>query len=82
MNQKLSDWASIAEIVSGIAVVITLVFLVLGIRENTEVMRATSFASSIDTLNEFTASVVTDSELRQLWLAHNSRDGATFTDDE
>ena len=27
MNQKLSDWASIAEIVSGIAVVLSLLFL-------------------------------------------------------
>ena len=40
MKQKLSEWASIAEIVSGIAVVITLVFLIFGIRENTEVTRA------------------------------------------
>lgn len=32
MNLKLSDWASIAEIVSGIAVVATLIFLIRGIQ--------------------------------------------------
>ncbi len=43
MNQKLSDWASAAEIIASIAVVITLIILILGIRENTEVVRAGSY---------------------------------------
>ena len=30
MNQKISDWASIAEIVGGIAIVVTLAFLTFG----------------------------------------------------
>lgn len=44
MNQKLSDWASIAEIVSGIAVVLTLIFLIVGIRENTAVTRVSVYS--------------------------------------
>jgi len=39
MNLKLSDWASIAELVSAVAVVVTLVFLIAGIRENTAITR-------------------------------------------
>jgi len=39
MKLKLSDWAGFAEIFSGIAVVITLVLLILGIRENTAITR-------------------------------------------
>ena len=40
MNQKLSDWASIAEIASSVAVVVTLIVLVVEVRGNTEAIRA------------------------------------------
>ena len=40
MNQKLSDWASIAEITSSIAVVVTLIVLVIEVRGNTAAIRA------------------------------------------
>lgn len=40
MKLKLSEWTSVAEILSSLAVVITLIVLVLGIRANTEEMRA------------------------------------------
>jgi len=69
MNRKLSNWASIAEIVSGVAVVTTLVFLFLGIRENTEIVRASAYAGSMDSLNDFTMDVVTDADLRAVWTA-------------
>jgi hypothetical protein len=52
MNQKLSEWASIAEIVSGIAVVITLMFLIIEIHESTNVTRASMYASTLDSLIE------------------------------
>lgn len=50
---KLSGWASIAEIISGTAVLITLVFLVFGIRENTEITRAAAYDRNIDSLNQW-----------------------------
>lgn len=43
MNRKLSDWASIAELVSAIAVVVTLAFLIVGIRENTAITRVSVY---------------------------------------
>ena len=42
MNQKLSDWSSIAEIVSSIAVVVTLVVLIFEVRGNTDALHATN----------------------------------------
>ncbi len=45
MNQKLSDWASIAEIVSSVAVVVTLIFLLVELRENTAAIRSTNYQS-------------------------------------
>ena len=63
MNLKLSNWASIAEIGSGIAVVVTLIFLVVGIRENTNVTRASVYASSIDSVNQWRLEIVKDPAL-------------------
>ena len=68
MKQKLSDWASIAEVVSGVGVIVTLTFLVLGIRENTEVTRASMYAGNLDRSIEFRQEVVNDPELSRLWM--------------
>jgi hypothetical protein len=73
---KLSDWASIAEIVSGIAVVITLIMLVVGIRENTNTTRAAEYARLLDSINELESNRLNDSQLMVLWQAF--RRGETF----
>jgi len=69
MNQKLSDWANVAQIVSGVAVVATLVFLILGIRENTAVTRATAYDRNMDSLNFVRNVLVTDREMLAAWQA-------------
>ena len=38
MNQKLSDWAHIAEIVSGLAIVVTIVVLIFELRANSTLL--------------------------------------------
>ena len=72
MNQKLSDWASIAEIISGVAVVVTLIFLIIGIRENTAISRAAMFDSTLQGLAEFRSHVINNQEVADLWLAYQS----------
>ena len=74
MNQKLSDWASIAEIGSGIAVVVTLVLLILGIRENTDMTRASMFASSIESLNATERAIMADPDLARVFLALRAKE--------
>lgn len=64
---KLSDWASIAEIASGIAVVVTLVFLVVGINENTNMTRASVYERTLGRLNEIESRIVTDPEINRLY---------------
>ena len=66
MNQKLSNWASIAEIISGIAVVVTLLFLVLEVRDNTNVMRATAFERNIQSFIDSRYLMAGDSELTRI----------------
>ena len=74
MNKKLSDWASIAEIISGIAVVITLIFLILGIKENTEVTRASMYLRSTDNIIEWRNLMISDPEVAQLFKAFSVGD--------
>lgn len=69
---KLSDWASMAEIVSGIAVVVTLAFLISGIRENTAITRAEMYSSHLESFNEMGRDIYRDAELTRLhdaWLS-------------
>ena len=40
MNQKLSDWANLAEIVGSFAIVVTLVILIVEVRANTAATEA------------------------------------------
>ena len=70
MNRKLADWASIAEIVSGLAVVVTLVVLIAEIRDNTQVMRVSAYADSVDSINEFGALVSRDADSARIWDAY------------
>jgi len=71
---KLSDWANIAEVVSGIAVVVTLVILVIGIRENTVAIQASSRQSIASRIEERAMSVATNREMAEL-LARSTRPG-------
>ena len=50
---KLSDYAQVAEIASGIGVVVTLIFLVVEIRNNTEATKAATYDSISADLAEF-----------------------------
>jgi hypothetical protein len=82
MNQKLSDWANLAQIASGIAVVVTLVFLILDLRENTDVTRAAMYQQSSVSLTEFRRDIMRDPELARLYSAflNNQAEGIDGVD--
>jgi hypothetical protein len=67
VNQKLSDWAAIAEVVSGVAVVVTLLLLFLGIRDTNRITRASMYSDVIEALNELDRDIYRDAELNELW---------------
>ena len=69
MSLKLSDWADISQIVSGVAVVITLVFLIFEIRDNTSVTRAAVWERSADRLIELRYQLMNDPEGARLFQA-------------
>jgi len=80
MNKKLSDWASIAEIASGVAVIITLIVLIVGVRENTSVTRAAVYGNLVDGISALDNNRMNDQELMVLWQAFRS--GEAFDMDD
>lgn len=69
MKLSLSDWASIAEVVSGVAVVVTLIFLILGIRENSEITRASMYAEHLRSFDQLSSDIYRDPELTRIYEA-------------
>lgn len=67
---KLDNWAQLAEIASGVAVVITLVILVGGISDNTSATRASVYQDLMGELNDFNLAFADNSELSTEWLNH------------
>ncbi len=64
-NQKLSKWASIAEITSSVAILATLVFLVIEIRQNNRLIEqntSTAQWTAVQSLNESVQGVT------RLWI--------------
>ena len=82
MKLSLSEWASIAEIVSGFAVVATLIMLFAGISENTEVTRASMYANGIESLNQLNHTIASDPDLSRMWSAFHDQRTGELTDAE
>jgi hypothetical protein len=82
MKLKLSDWASVAEIASGIAVVLTLVILILSVNKNTAVTQASMFAGLVEDLNDIYYTVVPDPELRRIWSQYIGGSRSALSDDD
>ena len=49
---SVQDWGAIGELISGVAVVITLAYLALQIRQNTRAMRVASLQARHDAINQ------------------------------
>jgi hypothetical protein len=64
LSQRLSNWASIAEIVSGVAVVVSLVVLIVEIRGNTDEVRAAALTNISGRTQELILANMSDPALR------------------
>ena len=58
MNQKLSDWASIAEILGAVAIVISLVFVGFQISDGNRETRAATTQAALDAEMAFQAELM------------------------
>ena len=72
MKNSLSEWANVAEVISGIAVVVTVVFLIIEIRANTEVTRASMYADNMNSLMEWRNLLIEDRDTARLWESYTT----------
>jgi len=63
----LSDWAAIAEILGAFAIVVSLVFVGVQVRDNTKATHAATFQEHMGYEIEFVTRVGSDPELAALW---------------
>ncbi len=56
-DTQLQKWVLIAELASGLAVVITLIFLIHGMRENTNAIQAQTFQELMRDVNDWRSSI-------------------------
>ena len=66
-----SSLRQLTEILASVTVVVTLIFMVVEIRQNTETARAASYAASMDGLTQWRLTMAGDAELAALWEAYN-----------
>ena len=65
---RLERWALIAEISSAVVVAVSLIILIIGVRDNTEVLRASAYADLMQSLNAIQTEMARDSELGSAYL--------------
>lgn len=69
MRVSISELGSLGEFVSSIAVLITLVYVALQIRQNTNATRAVSHHATTDALNQLNLTIATNDQAAQVWGA-------------
>ena len=69
-NKNIKYWAQVSEIIAGVAVVITLIFLIFEVRENSDLVRAESFNRSIESLVDWRTAIASDEESLRIMAEH------------
>lgn len=77
----LQDLANAAEVVSGVVVAITLIYLVIQIRQNTASIRAENFARALDRVSAMQSALFENAELARL-QAQGALDPSKLTREE
>ena len=67
---KPDSWASFAEIASDIAVVVTLLIHIAGVRENTEITRTAMYADTLDQFNALETEILLDPDLVPIYYRY------------
>lgn len=69
-KDRIQVFALYAEIISSVAVLATLIFLVIELRENTEVARSSAYSKSMSELNTFRISLNSSELLLPIWVKY------------
>jgi hypothetical protein len=63
---NLQNWAATAEIISAIAVVVSLLYVGIGLRENTKAIEGTTYQQMVRASNEYLLAAAADSGLAEI----------------
>ena len=69
-KERIRYWAQISEIIAAVAVVVTLIFLIFEVRENSDLVRADSFNRSIESLVEWRSAIATNDASLKVMAEH------------
>ena len=79
---QLTRWAQIAELVSSVAVLITLVILVFEIRNNSSAIRSEAYGNSIELVNQWRFETTSNPDLARLYRIYTQEDVSELNPDE
>ena len=65
---SISELGSLGEFLSSIAVLVTLIYVALQIRQNTHATRATSHHAITDALNQLNFTIASSDSMTQIWI--------------
>ena len=82
MKPKLQEYALFAEVISGLAVLVTLIFLVVSIRDDANATRTAVYEQLLDSLNDFNNVIMQDDRLASLWLTRRDLDVDSLSDQD
>ena len=68
LNQKLSDWASIAEIIGAVAVVVSLIYVGLQVNDNTSAIRSTATNDATVTMQAWYLEMGSNRQASDIWF--------------
>ena len=77
-KRKIKYWAYWADVVSGVAVVVTLVFLIFEVRRNSDLVRADAFDRNIESLIELRMHIASNDRSLQAMAEHWGIDNPEF----
>ena len=82
MNEQLQKYAVLAEVISALAVVVTLIFLLIGIRDNTAINKAQMFEKLLSDINQHNLTILQDPDLSRIWFARSPDLPDTLSEDD
>ena len=80
-EQRLQKWALVAELVSALAVVVTLAFLIVGMRDNTNAIQAQTYQQLMRDINTWRSSI-RDLEREEILFRIDEGDTENLADGE
>ena len=82
MNRNLSNWASIAEIVSAIGIVASLIFVGFEIRQNNRILEVDAYQARMQDISNAQAQLALSGDLAEIFVKYRNGGVSSLTESE